>query len=364
MTAPLIGRFPGLAELPRVGLAILPTPVDEREVPGFGPLLFKRDDLTSPLYGGNKVRKLEFVLGQALAEKRAAVLTFGAYGSNHALATAVHARALGLEPHVVLSPQAPGPFAAATLRAHAALGTVIHLVDGWDGRREAVRAVRDLAERDGIEPLVIPMGGTSPAGVAGYVNAAFELAEQLEDAPSDAIYVPGGTLGTALGLAIGLHVAAPDTRVVAVRVTPDDVANDVYAAQVVDEAIALLTSHDGGFPALSIGDLNFELRHDWFEPGYGVVTPETRRAVEIGAAAGIKLETTYTGKAFAALLADADSGDLPPGARVVFWDTYNSAPMPAPGPVEALPETLQDYVALCDELYGPAVGIAVEGDLE
>ncbi len=143
MTLPLFERFPGTASLPRVGLCTLPTPLAPLPIDGApAGLMVKRDDLTSALYGGNKVRKLEFLLGQALAEKRTSVLTFGAYGSNHALATAVHARALGLEPHVVLSPQAPGPFAAATLRAHAGLGTVVHPVDGWDGRREAVIAKR------------------------------------------------------------------------------------------------------------------------------------------------------------------------------------------------------------------------------
>jgi len=364
MPLPIYERFPEIAEIPRVELCSLPTPLERAENLGTSDgLLVKRDDLTSALYGGNKVRKLEFLLGQALAEKRLTVLTFGAYGSNHALATAVHARGLGLEPHVVLSPQAPGPFAAATLRAHARLGTVIHLVDGWDGRREAVRAKQQLAERDGIEPLVIPMGGTNAVGATGYVNAALELLGQLETEPPHTVYVAGGTLGTAIGLAVGFAAVSARTRVVAVRVTPDEVANAPFAERLADDTVALLRSVDADFPELRFGDLAFELRDDWFEPGYGVVTPETTGAVERAAEVGIKLETTYTGKALAALIADAASGLLG-DERVVFWDTYNSAPMPAPGDVSVLPPVLQDYIALCDEEFGPALTTQTEGDTE
>ena len=140
----------------------------------------KRDDLTSQRYGGNKVRKLEFLLGEAVAKERRAVITFGAYGSNHALATAVHASALGIETHVVLVPQAPGPFAARTLRAHAGIGTRLHVAEGRDSKRIAVEVKRALLERDGVEPAIIPMGGTNSLGTLGYVNAALELLGQAQ----------------------------------------------------------------------------------------------------------------------------------------------------------------------------------------
>ncbi len=364
MALPLFERFPGTAIIPRVELCSLPTPIASIAIDGApADLRIKRDDMTSAVYGGNKVRKLEFLLGQALAEKRKAVLTFGAYGSNHALATAVHARALGLEPHVVLSPQEPGPFAAATLRAHAGLGTVIHLVDGWDGRREAVAAKQQLAERDGVEPLVIPMGGTNAVGATGYVNAAFEVLAQNVQSPPDIVYVAGGTLGTAIGLAIGFAAAGARTRTVAVRVTPGEVANPSFAHRLASDTVEMLRRLDSTFPPLAPDDLAFELRDDWFEPGYGVVTPVTSDAVDAASALGIKLETTYTGKALAALLGDTAAGKLD-DQQVLFWDTYNSAPMPAPGDVESLPTVLQDYVAICDEQFGPALTTPSEGDTE
>lgn len=364
MTLPLFERFSGTASLPRVGLCALPTPLAPLPIDGApAGMTVKRDDLTSSRYGGNKVRKLEFLLGQAIAEKRTSVLTFGAYGSNHALATAVHARALGLEPHVVLSPQAPGPFAAATLRAHAGLGTVVHPIDGWDGRREAVTAKRQLAQRDGVEPLVIPMGGTNAVGATGYVNAALELLGQSAGADPDVVYVAGGTLGTVVGLAVGFAAAGSGVRVRAIRVTPGEVANPEFAVRIAQETVLLLRALDPAFPDLAFEDLAFELRDDWFDPGYGVVTPETTAAVEAAAAAGVKLETTYTGKAMAALLADAAQGALD-GQHVLFWDTYNSAPMPAPGDVETLPPVLQDYIAVCDEMFGPVLTRPIEGAAE
>ncbi|MDI6843105.1 MAG: pyridoxal-phosphate dependent enzyme [Anaerosomatales bacterium] len=355
--------YPGLSALPRAAIAELPTPLVPMEALGrelgVGSLAVKRDDLTSARYGGNKVRKLQFLLGQALSEGRRAVVTFGAYGSNHVLATAVHARALGLEPHAVLSPQAPGPFARATLLAHAALGTQLHLAEGWDSEAQGARVAAELAERDGVEPLVVPMGGSAPRGVVGYVEAAFEIASQVEagvwERP-DVVYLAGGTLGTAVGLAIGFAALRWPTRVVAVRVTPEEVANEARAETLVAETVALLRSLDGSFPALRRADLALELRHDWFEPGYGVVTPETTAAVEMARRHGLALETTYTGKALAALTADARAGALA-GARVLFLDTYNSAPMPAPGRVDALPEALRAYVAECERLFGPGYGL-------
>jgi 1-aminocyclopropane-1-carboxylate deaminase/D-cysteine desulfhydrase-like pyridoxal-dependent ACC family enzyme len=364
---PLTDAFPGVAGIERIELCTLPTPLDSGaamlSVGGVGAgsataspasLRVKRDDLTSRLYGGNKTRKLEFLLGDALAQNRRAVITFGAYGSNHALATAVHARALGLEPHVVLSPQVPGPFAARTLRAHAGLGTGLHVVEGWSGLRTAVELKHELTERDGIEPAVVPMGGTNALGALGYVNAALEVVAQARKDGSpvpDVVYVAAGTLGTAMGLAIGFAAADVPTRVVAVRVTPEELAADTVARTLAADTVALLRTYDAGFPTLTFDDIRFELEHEWFEPGYGIVTLVTTEAVAVAAGDDIALETTYTGKAFAALLGDADYGRLA-GEHAVFWNTYNSAPLPPAGDDADLPPVLRTYVEECDWVFG------------
>lgn len=355
MTYPLFERFPGSAALPRRELCDLPTPLESLSLDvAAARLRIKRDDLTARAYGGNKARKLELLLGDALKRGCRAVITFGAYGSNHALATAVHALAAGLEPHVVLSPQAPGPFAARTLRAHAGLGTVIHPVDGWDGSREAVRVRRELTRRDGVGPYVIPMGGTNALGAIGYVNAALEVAARCEQAGEplpDAVYVAAGTVGTAVGLAIGFALLGVPTHVQAVRVTPGEVCNREFARSVFDATFALLRAVDESVPALDFGDLALSLREEFFEPGYGVPTAETLAAVDAALDAGVPAETTYTGKALQALFADSAAGVLD-GADVLFWDTYNSRPLPPAGDVASLPEVLREYVAVCDAEFG------------
>ena len=348
MTLPLFERYPGVATLPVAGLAELPTPLQPLTLEGVsdavGHLSVKRDDATNREYGGNKVRKLDFLLGAARAEGRRSVVTFGSYGSNHALATAVHARALGLEPHVVMPPQPPTAYARATLLAHARLGTHLHLVDGWDGMRDAARVRRQLAQRDRVEPLVIPMGGTSDLGAIGYVNAAFEVGSGF-----DVVYVASGTLGTAVGLAVGFAALGAMTRVVGVRVTPAEIASVTMARGLVDKTIALLRSLDAAFPRLDADDLRFELRDGFFEPGYAVPTPQSARVVALARRSGLVLETTYTGKALHALRTDARAGELE-GMRVLFWDTYHAGLMPPPGSADALPTRLQAYVAECESL--------------
>ena len=159
------------------------------------------------------------------------------------------------------------------------------------------------------------------------------------------------TTGGLSTLVDGFAAAEAPTQVVGVRVTPAEVANPAVVRDLVGETVALLRSVDAAFPEIAPGDLHFALREDWFEPGYGVVTPETAQAVRVSAGTGITLETTYTGKAFAAMSADAATGALA-DARVLYWDTYSSAPMPAPGPDDALPAVLREYIAECDALFG------------
>jgi D-cysteine desulfhydrase len=201
----------------------------------------------------------------------------------------------------------------------------------------------ELKKHDGCEPLMIPVGGSSALGAVGFVDAALELIEQ---ARPDAVYVAGGTLGTAVGLAVGFAAANAPTRVVAVRVTPARVANEAVIAQLASDTIELLRNHDPSFPDIAPRDLALTLREGFYEPGYAAVTPAATKAVAVARELGVKLETTYTGRAFAALLADAADGKLA-DADVVFWDTYNSAPTPAPGREEVLPPVLREYLAAC-----------------
>jgi len=167
----------------------------------------------------------------------------------------------------------------------------------------------------------------------GFVNAALELAQQIADeglSPPDVIYVALGTMGTVTGLMLGLHAAGIECRVVAVRVVADQVANDIRYSRLYRETSDLLCTPDPGFAVKSDSKRKLEVRHEFFGPGYACFTPESMNAVtDAHDLLGLKLEGTYTGKTFAALMADLRAGLLE-GKKVLFWNTYNSAPLPAP----------------------------------
>lgn len=329
----LAERYPALAEtLPFTPLACLPTPLEPaRRLAGrldIAALDIKRDDLSGEIYGGNKVRKLEHLLADALARECDAVLSFGAVGSNHLLATAIYARQLGLACYGVVSDQPPTPKVAATLRYHALLGTcLVHAPD-----MAAIRqAERSLAEghRGGPAGLYrIPWGGSSWLGATGFVNAALELATQVA-APPDRIYLANGTMGTAVGLAIGCRLLDWPTRIIGVRVSPLGSNTGEYGRRLFLETTSELHRRDPAFPALEDAFRNLDVRDGFLGDGYAVPTEAAREAIGLAAEeAGLDLDMTYTGKAMAALVSDARAGRLR-NRRVLFWLTYNSRPYPA-----------------------------------
>lgn len=353
MTQPdraLFGHFPALAgALPHRSVAELPTPVDLHPGADLGlncaGLAVKRDDASSPLYGGNKVRKLEFLLADALERGCRAVATFGVAGSNHALATAIHARRLGLEAYSLLTHQSNAAYVARNLLAGHTAGA--HLV-AFDSEEAAAagarRLVREGEARD-APVCVIPGGGSSPLGALGFVSAALELADQvaagLLPAP-ELIYVALGTTGTVAGLMLGLALAGLDTEVVAVRVVREDIGSPSRILALQRGAARLLAP---GVPGLD-GDYEGRLptlRHEFLGPGYARFTPEGVAAIAWARARlGIRLEGTYTGKACAALLADAGAGRLA-GRQVLFWDTYSPAPAATAADYRDLPRAFHGY---------------------
>ena len=334
MTLPLHDRFPGTKALAHAALASLPTPVEPwtelaRQL-GFRSLFVKRDDLSGESYGGNKVRKLEFLLGQALAEKRKSIVTFGARGSNHVRATAVYGRRLGLKVHAVLTPQPSTSYLEANLLEDRAAGATLHFVESQqEALARGMELQIQLARSDGIEPFVIPFGGTVPRGTIGFLNAAFELATQIErdEMPKpDVVYVPLGSMGTASGLAMGFAALGLSIQVVGVRVVPAEIASLARARQIMKEALALLQEYDPGFPRLIPENVGLHVREGFFGDGYAQPTAEAREAVALATFHGLRLETTYTGKALAAVVADARNNKLA-DKTVLFWNTYNSRPM-------------------------------------
>jgi len=314
-----------------VTLGCFPTPVES--VPEMARLLglqsffVKRDDISGCAYGGNKVRKLEFLLGQALAESRRAVITFGAVGSNHVRATAVYGGQLGLQVHAMLAPQPSTPYLEANLLADRKAGAHLHFVDSMSQALRRGTELRDeITLRDGVEPFVIPFGGTNARGTIGFVNAAIELHGQIEAGAlpkPDFVYIPYGSTGTASGLAIGLAAVGLRTCVVGVRVVPAEATSPARTRRVMEEAVSLLRELDADFPLVKPESVALEVRDGFLGDGYAAATAESLAAVALAEANHIHIETTYTGKALAALVADARAGKLV-GKTALFWNTYSS----------------------------------------
>jgi D-cysteine desulfhydrase len=331
---PLFSRYPALARtLPHLVLADLPTPLmavqSAAEAWDVGQLQIKRDDLSAPRYGGNKVRKLEFLLADARQRGCDAVITFGAVGSNHALATAIYARELGLRCYAVLTPQPASPDVARKLHWHALLGTRLCAAGNMAEVRERSDGI--VAAHPGGADRVcrIPWGGSSWLGTVGFVNAALELAAQLNGSPPpDLVYAATGTMGTVVGLALGFRLLGWQTRIMAIRVVPQPVMNAEYFGRLFAATAGELHEREPAIPAFDDAFANVTGRDAFFGEGYAVPTAGTLEAAALARAQlGLELDTTYTGKAMAALIHDARAGSLR-DRRVVFWQTCNSRSWP------------------------------------
>jgi 1-aminocyclopropane-1-carboxylate deaminase/D-cysteine desulfhydrase-like pyridoxal-dependent ACC family enzyme len=321
--APILSRQ--LAWLP---LGSFPTAVHAVEVRG-RPVLVKRDDMCADGYAGNKVRKLEFLLGAARAAGVTRLITAGATGSHHAFATAFHGTRNGFDVTLVLFPQPLTPHVRDMLLLDASVGAELR----WVRRMEAVPygMWRARIAHRGTTVQMIPPGGSSPEGTLGYVNAGLELADQIEAGGTvrpTAIFVPAGTLGTAAGLAIGLAWAGMPIPVIGTRITSRLVTNERALGTLVRRTLGLLRAAGAEPPDARAVLRLVQLRHDHIGTGYGQETEAGRDAADAFGSAGLRLDTTYTAKAAAALLGEPP-GDAPP----LFWHTLSAVE-----PRELLPD--------------------------
>ena len=346
MTSPLLfERYPGTRKIPWVSLAALPTPVEavtfalERNVQAW----IKRNDKTSTLYGGNKVRKLEFILANATSRGVTRLITVGAAGSHHALATAVFGAKLGFHTSLVLFPQPLTEHVREVLLTDRAFGAELRWTPRMTMVPGALMAARFVHLRE--RSMVIPPGGSDPTGTLGYVNATLELGQQIEEGllpVPDEIVLAAGTLGTSAGIALGLALLGLPTRIRAARITSRLVTNDRALHGLIRATATLLRAHNVDVDA-EAAISRITLTHDQVGEGYGRITPAGTAARETFQAIGLELDPTYTAKAAAAFL---DVLRSRPKSRVLFWHTL-SGRMPAVElpPVSALPAPFRNYLA-------------------
>jgi D-cysteine desulfhydrase len=314
-------RFPALAEaLPHLALSERPTPV--REPAGLGIWVKEDGAFGSGGWGGNKVRKLEWLLPDARRRGRRSILTFGGLGTNWGLATALYARDQGLETALALVDQPIDAHVSAQLARLEASGARIYRTHTKARTIAILPWLIGRNARGGRPPYLLPAGGSSPVGALGYVEAALEIAAQVEagSLPEPAhVVVPVGTGGTAAGLALGLQIAGLRTRVFGVVVNDQLRLDAPVFARLARRTAALLERRGARPGPLRLEPDMLDLTREEIGAGYGHPTEAATRAATLAAEEGLSLDPVYTAKAMAGLLAQRAAGRL--GGPVLFVHT-------------------------------------------
>ena len=298
-----------LQDFPRAALGLFPTPIQKLENVSrrFGANVYlKRDDLTGLGLGGNKVRKLEFLLADAKAQGAEVVFTTGGAQSNHAMLTAAAANRLGMKPILILKQRGVTARRGNQLLEHL-MGTDVRFLD-TDSYDDIYAEMDRVGKALGVPYYKIPCGGSNALGSLGYVACAEEIAGQ--GMRFDHLVCAEGSGGTMVGLALGAKLFLPGTKVHGMMVDSDPF--EEITLRLMKEAAALLKAD------LEITADDFALR-DLCGPGYAIPSEEGNEAVRLLAETeGLFLDPVYTGKAFAGLVQMLTDGTVQPGENVLF----------------------------------------------
>jgi D-cysteine desulfhydrase family pyridoxal phosphate-dependent enzyme len=311
-------RIESLARFP---LAQLPTPIEElkslsRELGG-PELLIKRDDQTGLALGGNKTRKLEFLVGQALEQGADTLVTAGAAQSNHCRQTAAAAARAGLRCELLLNgtkPELPN----GNLLLDELLGAHIHWIQ-LSERGAKLRELPDHLRKEGRKPYVIPVGGSNGVGATGYVLAMIELVEQLDgtNRRADHVVFASSSGGTQAGVVIGAEVTGFDGKLHGISIDKDGRGGAPYDHELAD--IANETSKYIGFDAQFTAK-DFNVDYGYLGGGYGVVSDLEREAIRLlGSREGIVLDPVYSGRSMGALVDLIRKKAFRWDETVLFW---------------------------------------------
>jgi D-cysteine desulfhydrase len=330
----LFDALPDLArDVPWTPLAHVPTAVEPCDALsgwlGRSGIFMKRDDRVSPLYGGNKVRRYEFLLADAKARGATRIVTAGGIASTQVMATALFGARLGFAVCAVLFDQPVTEFARTSILGFADAGA--ELVRGGGYVMTALRTIKAMRRAPGSY-FILP-GAAEPLANLGYVDAMLELAGQVErgEAPRpDVIVLPTGSSGTLAALALGAAHLGWQTEIVGVRITSPLACNRLTVGWVIRSTDRFLARHDARWKPRR-AHVRYRLRGDELGPGYGFPTPAaTEAAARWRDLTGVTGEVTYSGKALAAVRAlakDAAYADK----TILLWNTL-STPRPALGP--------------------------------
>jgi D-cysteine desulfhydrase family pyridoxal phosphate-dependent enzyme len=279
----------------------------------------KRDDLTGVALGGNKTRKLEFLLGDALSQNCDAVITGGAIQSNHCRQTAGAAAAVGLECHLALGGEQPA-FPEGNLLLDYLFGAIVH----WCGDQRKGERIPEIAEKlrsKGRKPYIIPYGGSNATGAMGFVAAVFELKEQLlaQNYNVDYLIFPSSSGGTHAGITVGVELYDFSAKVVGIAIDRGEPGEPSYESElaILANQVAEVLGVESRYGA---GD--FRVRYGYLGEGYGVVGNLEREAIQLTARySGILLDPVYTGRAMGGLIDMIRKGEFASSDTVLFWHT-------------------------------------------
>jgi len=304
-----------------------------------GTLLVKRDDLSQDLLGGNKARKLEYLLGEAQTRGARSLITAGMWGSNHALATTVAGRKQGYRVHLHLGPQPVTENVKKKLLAFKALGADLHYHSTSIGLGFAIAKAMLLDALSGGTVFHIPPGGSSPTGSLGYINGYLEMARQLEETQAplpEQIVVPIGSMGTSAGLLVGSCLAGHfgKVQIIGVGVSDPFLSNEKQTRKSAKQLHQTLESWIGKedrnrIPACDYMHSQdaFRFVSDQYQPGYGAASPQVLQSIELlKKTEQIQLDPTYSGKAMNWLIEEIarNQASGTPLKKTLFWLTYNS----------------------------------------
>ena len=321
-----------ITQFPRIPFAVLPTPLYKLEAISreYGKNIYiKRDDMVGVALGGNKVRKLEFLLADAQANGADVVLTAGGPQSNHAMLTAACAAKLGMKAILVLKKR--GELTGGNQILDRIYGADVRFVDTdtYDDVYAEMERIMDELRKAGHTPYFIPVGGSVPLGSLGYVNCAKEIAEQAQalGVKFDSIVSATGSGGTYAGLTYGAKLFLPGTRSVGVGVCDDPFADIAYDLM-------------GGLKELLESDVPVQREdiHIKFHigPGYAIASPEGSAAVrKLARKEGILVDPVYTGKALAGFFQLIEDGYFDGEENLLFVHTGGAGALFA---VDMLPE--------------------------
>lgn len=305
---------------PRKSLGFFPTPLMPMprlsQALGGPQIWIKRDDQTGLALGGNKTRKLEFLMADALAQGCDTVITAGAAQSNHCRQTAAAAAALGLDCHLVLGGEAPAN-PTGNLLLDQLFGATLH----WSGplrKGEQMPKIMSALRQQGHQPYPVPYGGSNAIGAVGFVAAMMELQAQLrsQEQAFDAIVFASSSGGTQAGLMVGQAVTGLQTQLIGIGVDKEDAAtSEAQISQLAQETAQRIHLTDYQPQAMTVN-------LDYLGDGYGIVGDRERAAVTLVAQLeGILLDPVYTGRAMGGLLDLIDRQILTAEQTVLFWHT-------------------------------------------